>query len=230
MQIPSFSKRLSASDAAYFEIKRSITEWGYAPGVQLIEENLSKELEVSRTPLRQALYRLELEGLIIRQPNGRIHVAPITIEEVEEIFKVREVLEGLLAREAALCLNVEHLQRLEDVLALMRRAAEQNRNEDMVKYGSDFHQILHDLSGNHTAKRFLEQLKSRIERYRRIGGYKNPGYDPMRPVIEHQQVFEAVRKGDADEVEEAMRMHIRQSFHVAKETMEMYLKQDEEEN
>lgn len=226
MQIPSYSKRLSASDVAYLEVKRCITEWEYAPGVQLIEENLSRDLEVSRTPLRQALYRLELEGLIIRQPNGRIHVAPITVEEVEEIFKVREVLEGLLAREATAHVTVEHLQRLEDVLELMRRAAEQNRNQDTVKYGSNFHQILHDLSGNHTAMRFLEQLNSRIERYRRIGGYKNPGYVAMRPVEEHQQIFLAVSKGDAAEVEAAMRQHIRHSFYVAKETLELYLKND----
>ena len=228
MQIPSYSKRLSASDVAYQELKRAITEWEHAPGVQLIEENLSKELEVSRTPLRQALYRLELEGLIIRQPNGRIHVAPITVEEVEEIYKVREVLEGLLAREATSRITVEHLRRLEDILEMMRRSAEQHRNEDTVKYGSNFHQLLHELSGNHTARRFLEQLNSRIERYRRIGGYKNPGYVPMRPVEEHQQILDALSHGDPDEVEAAMRKHVRHSFLIAKETMELYLKNDNE--
>lgn len=226
MLIPSHSKRYSASDVAYFEVKRRITEWEFAPGEQLIEENLSGDLEVSRTPLRQALYRLELEGLILRQSNGRVYVAPITAEEVEEIFKLREVLEGLLAKEASAHITVEHLHRLEDALALMRRAAEQNRNNDTVKYGSDFHQILHDLSGNQTAKRFLEQLNSRIDRYRRIGGYKNPGYNPMRPVEEHEQIFQAIRKGDAADVENAMRAHIRGSLNVAKETVKLYLSND----
>lgn len=226
MRSPSYNKRLSASDVAYQELKRAITEWEYAPGEQLVEESLSKELQVSRTPLRQALYRLELEGLIIRQPNGRMNVAPITVEEVEEIYKVREVLEGLLAREATPHITVENLQRLEDILEMMRRSAEQNRKEDTVKYGSDFHQLLHDLSGNETAKRFLEQLKSRIERYRRISGYNNPGYVPMRPVVEHRQILNALSHGDPDEAEEAMRKHIRNSFSVAKETIELYLKNE----
>lgn len=228
MQIPSYTKRLSASDVAYQELKRAITEWEYAPGMQLIEENLSKDLEVSRTPLRQALYRLELEGLIIRQPNGRIHVAPITVEEVEEIYKVREVLEGLLAREATPRVTDEHLRRLEDMLAMMRRAAEQHRNEDTVKYGSNFHQLLHELSGNQTARRFLDQLNSRIERYRRIGGYKNPGYEPMRPVEEHRRILEALSQGDPDQVETAMRQHVRHSLLIAVETMELYLKNENE--
>jgi DNA-binding GntR family transcriptional regulator len=228
MEFSSSRKRFSTSDVVYQEVKRGITELEYAPGVQVNEENFAAELQVSRTPLRQALYRLVLEGLLIRQSNGRIHVAPITVIEAEEIYKVREVLEGLMAREATECMQSFHLTQLEDALELMKRAAEQNRAQDTIRHGSNFHQILYSISDNQTAKQFLEQLNSRIERYRRIGGYKNPAYNPLVPTMEHEQILQLIRNKDAIEVEQAMRAHIRRSLEVAKETLQLYLQNDSE--
>jgi DNA-binding GntR family transcriptional regulator len=222
MQTSTFNKRQSASDYAYSELRRKIIELEYAPSEQLIEENLSKDLEISRTPLRQALYRLELEHLVIKQPNGRIRVMPVTLREAREVFKVREVLEGLIAQEAANNLTTERLDELEDVLSLMRRAAKKDRKHDIVRYGGEFHRILHEVSANQTANRFLEQLSNRIDRYRRLSGYKNPGYMPMVAVEEHQKVFDALKTGNSSQVEEAMRSHIRRSLLSIKETLEVY--------
>lgn len=216
--------RKSSSDIAYDELKRNIIELEYAPEMQLVEEQLSADLEVSRTPLRQALYRLTLEGLLIKQSNGRIHVTPITIQEVEEVYKVREVIEGLLAKEATINMTDEKLQKLDDLLVLMKLAADQNRNEHTVMYGSEFHAVLYSLSTNQTAKRFMVQLNGQIERYRRISGYKNPTYSPQVPVQEHEEILKLIREGAAEKVENEMRLHIRRSFEIAKETVELYLK------
>ncbi|MFC5604774.1 GntR family transcriptional regulator [Sporosarcina koreensis] len=216
-------KRLSSSDIAYKEIKRRIIEWIFIPEQQLVEEELSTDLEVSRTPLRQALYRLELEGLIIKKPNGRMHVAPISLNEAEEVYKVREVLEGLLAREATEQMSEEVLQQLEDILHLMKLAADQGRNEHTVKYGSEFHALLYALSANETAKRFLLQVDSLIERYRRLGGYKNPAYVPAIPVQEHEAILELIRSGDGVGVENEMREHIKRNLEVTKDTLKLYL-------
>ncbi len=217
------TKRQSASDIAYHEIKQKIIKLAYEPDRILIEEELSTTLSVSRTPLRQALYRLELEGLIIKQPNGRMHVAPITVEEIEEVYKAREVLEGLMAREATLNMNVEKLQKLEDLLVLMKFAAEQNRIEHTVSYGSEFHAVLYSLSKNRTVKRLMEQLDGQIERYRRLSGYMNPEYSPLAPVREHEKIFELVKEGDANEVEKEVRAHIIRNLAVAKDTLLQYL-------
>lgn len=216
--------RMSSSDIAYDELKRKIIELEYAPEMQLVEEQLSVELKVSRTPLRQALYRLTLEGLLIKQSNGRIHVAPITIGEVEEVYKVREVIEGLLANEATINMTDEKLQKLDDLLVLMKLSANQNRNEHTVMYGSQFHAVLYSLSTNQTAKRFIDQLNGQIERYRRISGYKNPTYSPIVPVQEHEEILRLIREGAAEKVEVEMRLHIQRSFKIAKETLELYLK------
>ncbi|MFD1926788.1 GntR family transcriptional regulator [Sporosarcina siberiensis] len=212
-------KRKSSADIAYDAVRIKIIELEYAPEKQLVEEELSAQLNVSRTPLRQALYRLELEGLIIKQANGRMHVAPITLVEAEEVYKVREVIEGLLAREATLNMTDEKLHQLEDVLVLMKLAAEQGRIEHTIMYGSEFHSKLYALSSNQTAKRLMEQLDGQIERYRRISGYKNPEYSPILPVHEHEEIMKYIRERNADMVEEEMRKHIMRNLTVAKETL-----------
>ncbi|WP_432361288.1 GntR family transcriptional regulator [Sporosarcina sp. UB5] len=219
-------KRMSSSDIAYEEIKRRIIEWDYVPEQQLVEEELSNDIKVSRTPLRQALYRLELEGLIDKMPNGRMRVAPISLNEAEEIYKVREVLEGLLARDATENMCKEVLHQLEDILLLMKLAAEQGRKEHTVKYGSEFHAVLYSLSGNETAKRFLQQVDSLIERYRRLGGYKNPTYIPSIPVQEHEIILDLIRAGDGIGVENEMREHIKRNLEVTKNTLQFYLTEE----
>lgn len=110
--------------------------------------------------------------MVSKQPNGRLRVCPISLAEAKEVFKVREALEGLLTAEAAQLVTPESLHQLEDRIELMKLAAVKGRKTDTVKYGSEFHSILHAISTNATAKRFLDQLESRIERYRRISGYK----------------------------------------------------------
>ncbi|MEK3936025.1 GntR family transcriptional regulator [Sporosarcina sp. FSL W7-1349] len=214
--------RMSTSDIAYEEIKKKIIEMQYDPQQHLIEEQLSEDLSVSRTPLRQALYRLILEGLLVKQSNGRIHVAPISLSEMEEIYRVREVLEGLLSKEAALNMTEPKLKELEDIIVLMKLSAEQQRNEHLIMYGSQFHSVLYSLSTNQTAKRFMEQINTQVERYRRVG-LKSPSYSSAVSILEHEKIIKLIRENKPDEVETEMRLHISRRFQVAKETVEMYL-------
>jgi DNA-binding GntR family transcriptional regulator len=214
-------KRYFASDIVYNELKKKIIELEYRPEETISEEMLSNELGVSRTPLRQALYRLELEGLIVKQSNGRMHVAPISIQEAEEIFKVREVLEGLIAREATKKITPEQINALKDILELMTRAAQENRIMDSIRYGSQFHHTLYEPSENKTAIQFLHQLNSRIERYRRLSGYRNPKYNSLLPVEEHERILKVLLQRDEELVEKVMRAHIRRSLVTTIETLQL---------
>ena len=114
----------------------------------------------------------------------------------------------------------ESLHQLEDRIELMKLAAVKGRKTDTVKYGSEFHSILHAISTNATAKRFLDQLESRIERYRRISGYKNPDYKPSVSFNEHLDIFNAVKEKNSVLAEAAMRSHIKRSLRSIEETLE----------
>jgi DNA-binding GntR family transcriptional regulator len=215
------SKRQFTGDIIYNQLKKKIIELEYEPEKPISEEMLTGELGISRTPLRQALLRLELEDLLVRQSNGRMHVAPVSVQEAQEIYKVREVIEGMIAREATINITKEQLFRLEDTLELMIRAAQDNRKVDTIRYGSEFHHCLYEPGQNQTAVQLLSQLNSRLERYRRLGGYKNPKYEPMLPAKEHQDIFQAIKRGDAEMAEQIMRAHIRRGLNVAIETLQM---------
>ncbi|MDF2715094.1 MAG: transcriptional regulator [Paenibacillus sp.] len=215
-------KRKKASDAIYKEIKRKIIEFEYEPNEHLSEELLAKSLEVSRTPLREAFHRLELENLVTKLPTGRMVVARLTIAEAQELFQVRIALEGLLTRHATLNMNDAVLDRLEQVMKDMEAAADAHRHADVVRYGSDFHRLLYESSQNRTAIGFLDQLRSRLERYRRIGGYKHPHYAANLPVEEHRDILARVEAGDAEGAERAMVAHVSRSLETVKETLQTY--------
>src|SRR5699024_4894620 len=93
-------ERLTAKEFAYTEIKKQIIEGKLEPDIAIIEETLATNLEISRTPLREALQRLEQEDLVIRQNNGRLKVAPLSIQEVKELFEVRAKLESIMVMQA----------------------------------------------------------------------------------------------------------------------------------
>ena len=210
-------KRISTIDYIYEKLIKDIIEMTFKPNEHLVEANLAKRLEVSRTPLRQALYRLELEGLVTKNPNGRITVSPVSIQEAEEIFLVREIIEGLIVREATTkifqsseCESI--INSLEDITHLMRKSAESNRYKSVVSYGSEFHGLLAKHSENTTAVNILEQLNNRISRYRRLGAYIDPDYPSIIPVNEHENILKHIIKQDAVAAENAMRDHIRRSL------------------
>ncbi|MEI4769765.1 GntR family transcriptional regulator [Psychrobacillus sp. FJAT-51614] len=217
------AKRKSTSDIVYHEIRRKIVEWYFEPLEHLSEEQLVEQFAVSRTPLRQALYRLELEGLVIKASNGRIHVTDITLKHAKEIYCAREILEGTLAREASIRITQLELQQLNDKIHLMKLAASEQRIMDVVKYGTEFHDLIHHLSENETMMRFLEQIYHHINRYRRIGGKFNRYYDPNRPIREHEEIYKAFLTGNDDLVESVMREHIRNSYTTALLAIESYV-------
>ncbi|MFS0823109.1 GntR family transcriptional regulator [Bacillus sp. 1P02SD] len=223
MNSPRNMKRLSTADYAYEQLKERIIELDLLPSLHIKEEELSQELGISRTPLRQALYRLESERLMYKHANGRMYIADISIDDVREVYSVRAQLECLIAREASLIMNEESKYKLEEKVALMKRAIEFQRNYEVIKRGAEFHQILYGLSTNKTAKRFLSQLQDHIERYRRVGGYRNPDYTPKIPLEEYSDLLQSLKSKDPDLAEKSMRAHMKRSLQTLEKAVQNYL-------
>ncbi|KAB2330466.1 GntR family transcriptional regulator [Cytobacillus depressus] len=223
MNSPHKMKRLSTADFAYEQLKERIIELVLIPSLHIKEEELSQELNISRTPLRQALYRLESEGLTYKHANGRMFIADISIRDVQEVYSVREQLECLIAREVSQNMTEDSLYHLEEKVASMKRAIEVQRSFEVIKLGADFHNVLYGLSTNKTAKRFLSQLHDQIERYRRVGGYKNPDYTPDVPLQEYTNLLQSLKTKDADKVEESMRSHMKRSLVTLEKAVQNFL-------
>ncbi|MCP8616309.1 GntR family transcriptional regulator [Salirhabdus salicampi] len=215
-------KTLRTKDILYMEIKEKVINGALKPNAHVVEDMLAEEFEVSRTPLREALQRLELEGWLVRHRNGRLKVSQISVEEVIEIFQVRSRLEGLVASEATKKANDDDIKELQKITNNIINAAEKNQIEDVVNFGLEFHKTLYKISKQHTATKMLSQLNDHISRYRRLGP-KHVSNRSLSAANEHQQIFDFLSRGDHENCGRAMEMHILNSMNTAIKTIEEYL-------
>lgn len=220
-------KKVSAKDFAYDQLKQRIIEGKLQPDQAIIEEEISSKLGISRTPLREALLRLEIENLLARQTNGRLKVAPISVQEAREIFTVRSQLEGMAVAEAVEKATKADIENLSDIAAKINTAYREGNIEEIVYYGEKFHHYIYVLSGNNTVKNILSQLNDHIHRYRRLVPQQSVGR-MKEPKEEHQQILDFIAKKDAAGAKRTMQRHIEDSLETAVAAIETYLKNNDE--
>lgn len=200
----------SATDYTYHVLKKQIINGTLSPNQPIVEQTLSTELEVSRTPLREAIQRLEYEDLLTRKANGRLKVSPISIKDVEEIFIVRSKLEAVAVEQAIDNMTGEDEKRLSHLTFMIEEMSKQKVIEEVVNYGEQFHKYIYQLSNNQTVIKILLQLKDHIDRYRRLAPSKEG--KPRTVVNEHQLILDYMIEGNKDKAKKAMETHIIKSM------------------
>lgn len=201
--MPKMAKKVLSS-RVYEMLREMIAKHRFSPGARVNVEALSRELGLSRTPVWEAVRRLELEGLLYNVPYRGVFMTEMTLERALELYQVREVLEGLAGRLAA-----DHVT--EKVLEKMAKALEEQKEViergDLVGYSQcdfDFHEIIHKLSHNTVLQEMLETLKAKMQPIKM-------DITPILPRLYegHQEIVEALRSGRGDRVEEVVRLHNR---------------------
>jgi DNA-binding GntR family transcriptional regulator len=197
--------RVSVGNIAYTSLREAIVNGRLAPGQQLAEVPLSKELQVSRTPLRQAIERLESEGLVVRAMNGRLNVAPVSEEDVKHLFTVRMALEDLALSEALPLTTDNDIETLGRHIKAMEMLGEIKSN--VAEAGIDFHDLIYRISGNTILLQLLAQIQARIDRYRFIG---TMGSDRRQAeaIEEHREIYNLVAKRDLPRARTALQQHL----------------------
>src|SRR3954468_5235738 len=180
----------------------------FEPGARLNIEALARTLGVSPTPVREALARVEADGLILKQPGRSYTVAPLRgIEQVRELIELRLLVEPALAAKAAARAEPNEIKELRHAAraggAGGKITAALNRL-DMI-YDATFHTMVADLAGNQTISDMLTRLRSHLHTFRFY--YYRAGLGPVTK-NEHLAVVEAIAKHDPDGAEEAMRAHL----------------------
>ena len=195
-------------DQTYDIIKNMIIMREIEPGKKVNEEHLAKEIQVSRTPIREALCRLENEGIVKIIPRRGAFVADLTEINVSEILLIREVLEGLVARLATEHMDEKTLDKLKKVLENVSAIPEKDR--DLINYTRsevDFHALLLSASNNRMLKNMMEIVNAHLQIIR-LRTVVIPERAP-KTVKEHHQILKAIEKKDATSAEELMRKHVR---------------------
>ena len=218
-------RNISAADFAYQSIKEKILTADLKPEEPIVEEGLAEQLDISRTPLREALQRLEMEELVVRKLNGRLKVAPISVQEVEELFTIRSLLEGVVVSQAAKSSTENHLRHLNRIMNMFEMAIESDDIDEVLYLGGQFHSYIYEMSGNKTAIKILYQLNDHIHRYRRFVP-KNIS-NQQNSLIEHKEIIKCIKEQNSLKAKQAMESHIMNSLDMVIAALENRKKDDE---
>jgi DNA-binding GntR family transcriptional regulator len=192
-------------DEAYRYLKTRIMSAALPPGASLNEMEIAAALGTSRTPVREAIRKLEQEGLAMRYPNRGAIVTKLSMTDVLEIWQLREILEPAACRLAADRIDRAALDRLEVALRELRgHGVGPEAYEAFFQADTGLHGLIVDATGNATLRRVLEMLNERIVQVRVVTS-------PARfrhAVDEHLAIIGALKARDADEAMDAMRRHL----------------------
>jgi DNA-binding GntR family transcriptional regulator len=199
--------RTSLADRAYEELRSAIVAGRLEQGSLVVETDLAEMLGVSRTPVREALLRLELEGLLVREPGGRLKIHWHSRKSLDDLYQVRELLEGYAARLAASRISDRELDRLDELIEADVGAYRQHRIDELASLNEQIHGLFLEASRNRTLKGLVAELRERIHGLALF--VVGRGEDQQRFLGDHADLARLLREGDGDGAEALIRRHIR---------------------
>jgi len=208
-------KTISLADQVFEHLESDILSGKYSRGEILTESHLSAELGVSRTPIREALRRLEQEHIIEETGKGS-RVIGITEKDLEDIYLIRIQLEGMVASLAAKNYkDEEKLSRLKEALDLQEFYLNKKDADQIKHMDNRFHNMLYELSGSMVFYDTLLPLHKKVQKYRKASVESNSR--ALASVEEHRKIYEAVAKGDCDLAAKYASLHAENAFnHIRK--------------
>ncbi len=180
-------------ELVFDSLRKAIILGKLKPGERLMEIQLAEEMGVSRTPVREAIRKLELEGFVVMVPRRGAYVAGVSVKDIADVFEVRSALEGLAAGLAAERITEEEMEELEKVIHLI------SGEEDILtvyKKDNEFHELIYKASRNHRLTQIITNLSEHINRFR-LTSLSVPGRLKIA-VDEHKKIIEAISERNVD--------------------------------
>ena len=198
---------LTLSQRVYEHLRDEILADHLLPGTELSEVALSRELEISRGPIREAMGRLAAEGLITMRPRRRAEVRSLTPQELIDAYQVREALEVMAVRLLIPRLTEADLSRLEELIDRMAEHSAEGSVREFFAASVSFHELLCELSGNPKLQEVHHRLEGEIGRFRNRTLALRGSMDDS--LTEHRAILAAIRLRDADRAAALTADHIR---------------------
>lgn len=192
-------------------IRQAIIDGTFNPGERLMEIQLADEMGVSRTPIREAIRKLELEGFVVMIPRRGTYVADISIKDITEIYEIRTSLDVLAAGLAAERITDEELETLNRLLVEIGQHIADNDMEKIVEVDTAFHDVLYQASRNERLVSIINNLREQLTGIRgRSMSYPGRLIETMD---EHRSLVDCIAARDVERAQEAARMHIENAEH-----------------
>ena len=198
-------KTVSLADQVFEKLENDIIAGVYPRGEILTELKLVEQLGVSRTPIREALRRLEQERLIKETGKGSL-VTGITVEDLVDIMEIRQRIEGIAAAYATRNMTQEGLERLRQINELQDFYYEKKDLDRLREVDDQFHDAIYELSGSMVFCDTLRPLHKKTQRYRRLSSDDHERL--AASVAQHKEIFHAIEQGDAELAQRLITEHI----------------------
>jgi DNA-binding GntR family transcriptional regulator len=193
----------------YDHLREQVLKGEIPPYQHLIETKIAKEIRASRTPVREALHSLELEGLIESIPRVGYVVKPINEAEVEEICEIRKAVEEIAARWAMGKAPQKLIEELKKNISVSEEMAAHGDPKKFIDLDAQYHEIIAKLSGSKRLQELAQTLRRHMLRYRIQSIYLRDNV--LRAIDGHKGILEAIERGDLEEVNGAIERHLEQS-------------------
>ena len=209
-EIKDSGDKYSLRGKVYDRIREDILNGVYKEHEELKEATLGEKMGVSRTPVREALRQLELEGLVEIIPNKGARVTGITQKDMEDIYQIRYLLEGLSARWATEHVTEEQLEKMEETLYLTEFHAKKGNFAQVYELDSLFHELMYEASGSKMLNHILSDFHMYVTRIRKTSLANNTR--SKNSTEEHRAILEAIKERDADKAEQCAHTHVQSTI------------------
>ena len=194
------------SQKVYRILKTEIVKGYLKPGTKLLEGKIAKQMEVSRTPIREAIRELAAEGFVKMSPNQGVIVSIASIEDIQEVLQIRSVLEGLAARLATKVINGKEIKELEKYIKQMEYYTNKDDALAFSEMDAEFHELILNVCGNNRLIQIRKNLSDQAHRYR-IRSLSIPGRLKYS-LKEHQEIVKALKRKEAEQADRLSQKHI----------------------
>lgn len=188
------------------QIREAILLGKYKSGEELRESTIGQELGVSRTPVREALRQLELEGLVKIIPNKGAQVISLSVKDIKDIYAIRSQLEGICTKWACENITQEQIEELEEIIYLSDFHAEKHHYEQMLELDNKFHDIIYEASQSKMLRHLLKDFHHYVQRVRKITLSSTERV--VKCNLEHKAILEALKERNPDKAEELAHKHM----------------------
>ena len=199
-------------------LREAIRSGVLKPGERIMEIQLAEELGVSRTPVREAIRKLELEGYVVMMPRRGTYVASMSIRDINEIFELRTALESLSNGLAADHITDEELEHLQRLLVIIGGYIKEGNIEKIVETDIEFHDMMYHAARNTRLVGIISNLRDQLTRFRTLS-MSYPGRLEAT-IEEHRLIVEAIARGDRKAASKAAERHMENSEKTLLKAME----------
>ncbi|MCF8565879.1 GntR family transcriptional regulator [Alicyclobacillus tolerans] len=193
------------SQRGYLAIRHAILHLHLSPGETVLERKIADVLQMSRTPVREALVRLETEGWVRLIPRHGFVVSPIVADDLQQIYEVVEALDGVAGALAAVRAGEDELARLQELISEQERCLDKDDVRTWATLDGRFHSYIVDLAHNDRLHAIMDSQSDQIYRARLYTIAKRP--KPVRSIVEHEAILAAMRAREPQAVRQLLQSH-----------------------